>query len=531
MNYSSRMKTLSTLILLLFVGFACTKIEIEEEGSTVQKALPPHSGTLPNPYTLANMQAVYDSLSGSGITLQPTDLYVRFLPHDSVQLHNLIYHFHLELFHYPLDLDLGKEEVYKDPATPEGGFGWLYTTVKPDFMFPAGITHEILDRCYIPSHSDTIPNTRSGALLSLEVAAFERVGYTCDSPLYPRTRSGTITSGKIRVFDNSIKQFVPLQGVKIRCHTLVKWYTAYTNEDGVYAINNNFLIGPFYDIVFNNTKGFDIWGDFGPIGAANYCMGWHSKNGHSRDITDNNMAWQWAVVNNAGYEYYQMCDAIGINRPPSDLKIWVIKWMVKSAAPMFRYVNHRIGLNSNIDWLNFLVNISGGVIVNALFTMIKNILPDIVVGTYNASYRRIYRTTFHELSHASHFSQVGSAYWAEYINYIVTYGAYGDGKGNNAELCGVGEMWGYAMGHIRECEKYETKKLDSLYSANGWAKHWFKPDVFWDLYRNNILTKKEIYDCLTSDVNKYSKLIEKMKTFYPDVAYIIDTTFNHYGIK
>ena len=198
---------------------------------------------------------------------------------------------------------------------------------------------------------------------------------------------------------------------------------------------------------------------------------------------------------------------------------------------MLRHVYHRIGLNSNLDWLNFFVNISGGIVVNALFPVIQNILPDIVVGTYKRSYKRIYETTFHELSHASHFSQVGSAFWAEYINYIVTYGAYGDGKGNNAELCGVGEMWGYAMGHIRECEKYETEKLDNPYSENGWAKHWFKPDVFWDLYRNNILTKKEIYDCLTSDVKTYAKLIAKMCALYPDVVDEIESTFHNYGIR
>lgn len=32
----------------------------------------------------------------------------------------------------------------------------------------------------------------------------------------------------------------------------------------------------------------------------------------------------------------------------------------------------------------------------------------------------------HELAHASHFNKVGSAYWANYINFIVTYGKKDD---------------------------------------------------------------------------------------------------------
>lgn len=31
---------------------------------------------------------------------------------------------------------------------------------------------------------------------------------------------------------------------------------------------------------------------------------------------------------------------------------------------------------------------------------------------------------------------------------------YGDASCNNSGICGVGEMWGYAMGYIRTYEKY-----------------------------------------------------------------------------
>ena len=536
------MKKLFTFIILLCVGVAC--IEIREDYSERPKeplstdirtrSISPFD-TLPNPYTLTNMQFVHDSLSFSNVQLQPTDYYVRFLPQDSLQLHNLTYNYNLELFDYPLDLYIEEGGVYEDPTIQEGEITWQYTTVKPNFVFPPNIIYEILEECYIPPDNDTIPNTRSGELLFLEAAAFERLGYTVDPPIYPETKAGVKPTGRIRVYDNSLTQvplpWEPVKGVKIRCHTIIKWATAYTDEDGFYTMSKKFSIGPHYAIVFDNIKDFAIWGNTWPIGKANYNMGWRSKNGHNRDLPVNSTAWPWAVVNNAAYEYHQMCEVTGISQPPANLKIWVWKNATSSSAPMLRHIGALIKLlNGHSAWLNFLVRITGDVIANILFPIFQGLLPDITVGTNNRDYRQIYGDTNHELAHASHFNQVGSAYWSKYISYIITYGAYGDGNGKNAELCGIGEMWGYAMGHIQECEKYDTTLLSVQYNWQIKDGDWIRPHIFWDLYRNNILTKKQIFDCLTSDVDTYSKLTAKMQTLYPAIFNAIDSTFNNNGI-
>ena len=533
------MKNFSILILLLCTGVACANIQ--DDTSEMRKELSPTAvhtkstpqfDTLPNPYTLVNMQATLDSLSDSGITLQFTDYYVRFLPVDSLQLHNLIYTYNLELFDFPLDLEIGEGEVYEDPSISEGDITWQYTTVKPNFVFPPDITYEILEQCYVPPDNDTIPNTKSGDLLYLEAAAFERLGYTVDPPVFPETKAGVKPTGRIRVVDNSQNgnPLVPVQGVKIRCHTIIKWSTTYTDDNGFYTMDSKFSIGPHYAIVFDNKKGFDIWGNWGPIARANYNMGWHSKNGHDRDLPANSTAWQWAVVNNAGYDYYQMCETTGITKPPSKLKIWVIKNATSSSTPMFRHVNQLIGYNDYSFWENFLFNTTFGVAINILLPVFKIILPDIFIGTQGSDYREIYNVTNHELSHASHFSKVGSAYWAKYISYIVTYGAYGNGTGKNFELCGIGEMWGYAMGYRQECEKYETILLSASRNWTISGGIWIRPEIFWDLLRDNILTKKQIYDCLSSDVDTYYKLIEKMYQKYPAQTTAIDSIFVAHGI-
>ncbi len=61
--------------------------------------------SLPDPYALENMQAVYDAYDVD-VVLEPTDLYVRIMPQDSTQLELLEDICGLDLFDYPLDRDV-----------------------------------------------------------------------------------------------------------------------------------------------------------------------------------------------------------------------------------------------------------------------------------------------------------------------------------------------------------------------------------------------------------------------------------------
>ena len=451
------MKKIYSVILLLAVMLSsCTKDETDimtDDNSNAPALAKTRSDgsdmveyeLLPNPYTVDVIQGVYDSYNVSK-TIEPTDLYVRFLPQDSLQLIALKNDYDLELFDYPLNIELPEDAVYQDPTIPEGSFTWLYFIVK---------------------------------------------------------------------------------GVKIRCHRFIKWSTTFTDESGHYTMDSKFRFGPHYAIVFDNRKGFDIWGNWGPIARANLNMGWHSNRGHSRDINAGSFAWDWAAVNNATYDYYKMCEETGIAKPPRNLKIWVFKRWTTSSTPMLRRIVHPIGYNGNSSWKNFFINIGYGTLATVLNQMLKKVLPDITIGTGGHSYRKVYDVVNHELSHASHFSQVGSAHWAKYISYIMTYGSYGNGTGKNAELCGIGEMWGYSMGHIRAYEKYNPSGLLDDYPD---VHTWLKPHVFWDLQRDKVLTKKQIYDCLVVGVDTYDRLVAKMYEKYPEKADEIEKAFTDNGI-
>lgn len=209
--------------------------------------------------------------------------------------------------------------------------------------------------------------------------------------------------------------------------------------------------------------------------------------------------------------------------PPADLKIWMFKNAETSSAPMLRRVNQFIGHNDHSDVLNYFINIGYGSLATLLNRVLKSYLPDITIGTKGCSYNDIYRTVNHELAHSSHFAQVGDGFWAKYISYIMTYGAYGNGEGKNAELCAIGEMWGYSMGNIQVGE-YNNKTIDRQGVVDGWIK----PDVFRELYTSKLLTKKQIFDCLTPSVDTYDELIIRMTRMYPRKAEAIKSAFYDY---
>lgn len=484
--------------------------------------------SLPNPYALKVMQKVYDTYSEKTVALKATDLYVKFMPKDSLELHRLKYDYNLELFDYPLDIELDYDEVYVNPELPEGDLMWVYTTVKPNFVFPSGISYEILEECYIPEDGETVGiPTKVGEEVYVEDAAFALLGYDEDASI--GTRAAASPQGTIRVYDNDNGLYVPVKGVKVRCHRWVKWASTHTNEDGSYTMSQSFRYKPHYALVFDNVKDFDIWGNWGPIARANYNMGWHSNTGYSVDIKDNSYAWKWAAVNNAAYEYYNMCEQTGILKPPAKLKIWVWANVIGGSAPMLRRINDAIGYNGNCSIENFFINIFYGMTATLLNQILKVVLPDITIGMLEndkstMNYGRVFQTVNHELAHASHFSKVGSSYWAKYISYIMTYGAYGgNGSGKNAQLCAIGEMWGYFMGYAQAAEKYESHIKD-FYAVDGWIY----PRVFWDIFRCKILTKKQIYDCLTPDVATYNGLVSKLFTLYPNRATDIKAIFDAY---
>ena len=160
--------------------------------------------------------------------------------------------------------------------------------------------------------------------------------------------------------------------------------------------------------------------------------------------------------------------------------------------------------------------------------LVKHFLPDITIGTKDVSdYKSIYNLTMHELSHASHFAQVGTSYWNQYILYVLEAfvleggSIYGNGSGDSSGYCEVGEMWAYYMQSKLCYERY-----GGTYPNFG-TEYWFSPQVLRYLEERG-LSAADIFCSLQLEVNSRDALKDKLVTLYPGKQTIIEQIFERY---
>jgi hypothetical protein len=139
----------------------------------------------------------------------------------------------------------------------------------------------------------------------------------------------------------------------------------------------------------------------------------------------------------------------------------------------------------------------------------------------------IYSTVCHELAHSSHFSKVGLDYWNKYIKYIfesyLESGGmtYGDGTGDNAGHCEIGEDCAYYL----ESKMYK-ERYGGVFPTFG-TSYWFNPQIFRYLNERGLKTS-ELFSVLTSEVVSKADLKESLISAFPSRKSVIEQVFNRY---
>ena len=134
----------------------------------------------------------------------------------------------------------------------------------------------------------------------------------------------------------------------------------------------------------------------------------------------------------------------------------------------------------------------------------------------------------HEMAHASHYAQVGNAWWNPYITYVirsyVTEGrqAYGNGSGEDAGYCEVGEMWAYFLESVLFQDRYGGDL-----PAFGTA-FWFYPQIFRYLYERG-MTCADLFKALKTEVTSRDDLLDALVTLFPEQERTIYQVFNRYS--
>lgn len=451
---------------------------------------------LSNPYSVENMRLALQSLSKklektsksySGKTLkvdsdiQPTDYYVKFWVQNDEQK-NILLADSLNLSIIPLDVEIEQEgDYFVDENTEIEQAQWLYTSVVKDYAFNPTVTYEKIEDLFLIEESgleeeeadeeedETTTTTIAGKngisksfLYDLEDEALRITDNREELIEGQETLSGLtalkskrIPEGYIKVRNTVTNTDDPVVGVKVKTRRWFKWAKGWTNSQGYYKVNRGYRRDVNYTVVFKNTRGFKIWPSMISISSARYRAGKHSKFGHSITFSTNSVGWRWSTVNNATVKYLDYCKQFGIGEPHDNLRIVANGNSGGGAAPMLRRTWGAVGFTTNSNLVSFLNKAVIFVSLNKIWLVARFVLPDIIIkANANQGTDGVFETTFHELAHASHFKKVGNGYWIKYINYIITYGAYGDGHGKNAGLCALGEAWGFHLGYFLTIQEF-----------------------------------------------------------------------------
>ena len=313
-------------------------------------------------------------------------------------------------------------------------------------------------------------------------------------------------------------------GVKIKAKRWFKFAHDWTDSDGKYEVNRGFRGNVRISVVFKNKMGFKIWPSMVSVSSSRYARN-ANKYGTDFIFSTNSVGWRWATVHNATIKYFDYCTQFGVTKPHSNLRIAVqpTRGDNSGTTPMLRKTWGWIGLKTHSNFITFLGKYSPiSLIPNALWLVLRLSLPDIIIFlTDSQKTEKIYKLTFHELAHASHFKSVGSGYWVKYINYIISYGksdnTNGDGTGKNSEVCGIGEMWGYYFASV--CMDQEFPEPNTNHSPLDHLdpkEDWYNPGFLYDVDTIPDITTAEIFSCLKSKTQTFDQLINELenKTIY-----------------
>ncbi len=518
-------KVLIVTVILSVLG-ACSRDETDwvEEESTFEEVA--HEmivlgKKLKDPYSVENINRALHQIyptRGERHDVTPTDLYVRFLPKNEEEYNRLVSS-GMDLMDHPLDYQILQDgDYYVDPQVEPGQITWQYAVVKKDFRFPDGIHHEILDDCFIPEH-DVV--TRSDGLDWDQVVrtSYELTGN--GELLEPETRASKAhPTGRITIEDAQFAGGKPIgvSGVKIVCNSFVKFSSCYTDRDGNYKIPRTYSSKVRYRLMFKNKMKFNIGMNLILVPASMSALGKGSPSGidvHIRPDSNRKLFCR-SVVNNAVYDYLLRCQQndLAISAPPEGLRIWIMQKNENSSAVMMRH-------GTVLDY-PLLKRYLGEYI-----GLIKIFLPDLTIGVKNKeSFAEIYKSAIHECAHASHFQQVGVSYWNRFVTYVLksflhSGSSYGDGSGDEAGYCEIGEMWAYFLENLFSRDRYGEVKSDS-----GMC-YWFHPQILSYLNERGF-SVSEILKVLDEKVCSLADLKEALLNQFPDKEWIIRQAFDRY---
>ena len=184
--------------------------------------------------------------------------------------------------------------------------------------------------------------------------------------------------------------------------------------------------------------------------------------------------WCAATTINAVDDMHHMCNDEGINEPPH-LDIYLAEDETGAA-----WMAHYGGVNNNI-YAQVLNSIYWPLALDNIIAS-EFFLPDIFLDR-NEMPGDFPGTAFHEMSHASHFTNVGSGWWQHLTKFEYEHEGHGgptDNTDTDAGYCAVAESWADHLGVLfDEGNKVPSRRNERFVNeSNGWIPGGIHYDLF-----------------------------------------------------
>jgi hypothetical protein len=443
-----------------------------------------------NHYLISNMTAAYRNVYRKNpSSLQVTHLYVKFSPIDFSDLDRLEQE-DIDLFDYPLDQELVTEgDYYEQPGKGPEDIPDFYAVVESNYVFPSGIKVEMVEKMHIPNNDPALENEAlklTNTLFDQHLLGVKSEPTRTTDQINPAADCSHNPSGRIMVQQNLLNDHSshPIPGVRIVIRRLFKIDRLYTDvngefRSGKYFRNKYTILAKFKNekAHISRTRPKRIFEQFFPV-KINFgkwdnldCL--HEFNiGHVNQTgTVATSHWCAATTHHAVWDFHNLCRDFSIGSPP--LKLKIILSSKKESSHGNTYMMQSIMKDNTaafiageallIGSLTAMNPLSGAVVI-AVTEFLRRRSPDIHYG-YGGdpsflTTDRYNELAMHELAHASHYSVVGTVWWAKFGLAEATNkgeGTYGGCCSEKAGRIALGEGWAYTIGHLFTDKIYGLK--------------------------------------------------------------------------
>lgn len=507
-------------------GFCVTDQEAISSADSILKPTILGSQLVGFPYSVSIMQQAYLSVYGSSTQAVENGWYMRFKPNTYDQLTTLEDQ-DIDLFDYPLDYEVVQEgDYYDDGVTGAETIPWLYAVVPNNFVTPAGITSELLQRIHVPddyrvenkafqitgNNVDTADCANTPATFSATAACdcgIRQSALSCNCrvqcgfdacitppPPVPITR---IPAGGITVQEDILQPNVPIRQARMIARRFLKVARTFTDNNGRYTFSKSFRNKVSIFIKFKNQnaiitglRGARLWQILFPVKIK---MGTYRGNINNLDYMVTGDAdvrsrsvrhWAAATMHNKVQEYRDYAAQQGIMTPSDKLRVLCVPGNSGGATPMF--AKRFIGNLPESFIRQYIVSALVPPIFQSL-TLLAEVLVsrvDMVIGyksTAGSSRKnsaQLSETAYHELTHAGHYAKVGNGWYNNFvsaeINQIIAnfggqFSPYGQAGSADAPIIALGESWAYHMGHFLTNARYGSQSPQFNEQGNGYTNN------------------------------------------------------------